>query len=73
MEQLGPPPPPLLTVTAAVQVATSPVGLTTVPVKVVFALIACDWTEPPMAGVTCPMPLSIENVFGLIEVQVSVT
>lgn len=73
IEQLGPPPPPLVvTVTAVVQVAVWPVGLITVPVKVVLPLIASEETEPPVAGVTSPIPLSIENVFGFVVVQVRV-
>jgi hypothetical protein len=61
-----------LSVTAAVQVTVLPDGLTTVPVNVVFALIASESTEPPIAGETAPTPWSILKVFGFVVVQVSV-
>jgi hypothetical protein len=73
-EQLGPPPPPppVLTVTGTEHVVVCPVGLITVPTNVVSAVIAGESTEPPTAGETEPMPWSIENVLGLVDVQVSV-
>jgi hypothetical protein len=68
-----PPPPPLLpTVTVTEQVTTCPVGLVTVPVKVVSAVIAFDATDPPTAGVTAPMPWSMEKVSALVVCHVSV-
>lgn len=67
-----PPPPPVFTVTAAVHVATTPVGLTAVPVKVVLLVIAFELTEPAFAGVTEPTPWSMVNVSALSVVHVSV-
>jgi hypothetical protein len=68
----APPPPPVVTVTAAVHVADCPVGLMTVPVKVVLAGIARELTEPPIAGETAPIPLSMVKVAPFVVVQVSV-
>lgn len=48
--------------TNAVHVATWPVGLVTVPIKVVVAFTECELMEPPIAGETAPTPLSIANV-----------
>ena len=49
-----------------------PPAVVSVPVNVVSLVIAGDVTEPPVAGVTKPTPLSIENVFAALAVQESV-
>lgn len=72
MVQEGPPPPPPPpTVTLAVQVETWPVGLTAVPVNNVLVVIAFEFTVPDTAGVTAPIPWSIENVSAFVVVHES--
>jgi len=63
------PPPPVMTVTAAVQVAVCPVGLVAVPVNVVLAFTEREFMEPPTAGDTEPTPWSMEKVSTLVAVH----